>query len=342
MPEHKAPTAVTVAPLSERSLIERWVAKYWVHFTLLLLAVLAGVVVKHFLQRSSIEKEESIWSTLTSQTTPNAYTQIPEGDPERLARTAEELKDSSAGPTARIIEIYSRIGEQDYSGARAALERLRGDYPDHPLVRGSFLEDGGATITLPDQFARRIDALEAWEKSHAEWRANPPLPEGAPRVRLVTSKGSIVVGLYADLAPLHAANFLKHCQEKVYDGTLFHRVVPGFMIQGGDPNTKDRENKSQWGQGGDEGKLDPEYNRLRHFSGVLSAAKKPGEAQSSGTQFFITTDAAHHLNGQHVVFGVVLEGIDVVQQIVAGAVDPESPGRDRPLEPVSIDSTEVL
>ena len=75
---------------------------------------------------------------------------------------------------------------------------------------------------------------------------------------------------------------------------------------------------------------------------ILSAAKKPGEARSSGSQFFITTDAAHHLNGEHVVFGAVVEGMDVVSQIVAGAVDPQSPGGDRPLEPVSIDAVEVV
>jgi len=340
MAEHKVPTAVTVAPLVERSLLERWVAKYWVHVSLLLLAVLAGVVVKHYMDRSATARKHSIWSSFAAQTTPNAYTQIPEGDPEQLARSAQELQGTAAGVALRIVEIYSRIGKGDYAGARTVVEGVKRDYPEHPLVKSTFLDADSGTITLPGQLERRIDALEAWEKAHPEWEANPPLPEGAPRVRFVTSKGLIVVGLYTDLAPRHAANFLKLCEEKRYDGTLFHRVVPGFMIQGGDPNTKDRDNKSLWGQGGDEGKLDPEYNRLRHFAGVLSAAKKSGEAQSSGSQFFITTDAAHHLNGEHVVFGMVIEGMDVVQQIVAGALDPNAP--DRPLDPVSIDSTEIL
>jgi peptidyl-prolyl cis-trans isomerase B (cyclophilin B) len=342
MPEHKAPTAVTVAPLAERSALERWVAKYWVHAALLLVAVLAGVVVKHLLERSSIEKQESIWSTFASQTTPNAYTQIPEGDPVQLARSAEEQKDAPVGAALRIAEVYSRIEDGDYAGARSALASLRSEHPDHPLVTAEFLDEGSGTITLPDQLARRIDGLEAFEKAHPELKANPPLPEGAPRVRLVTAKGPIVVGLYSDLAPRHVENFLKHCEAKLYDGTLFHRVVPGFMIQGGDPNTKNRDDKSLWGQGGDEPKIDPEYNPLRHFEGVLSAAKMQGDAQSSGTQFFITTDPAHHLDGQHVVFGVVLEGMDVVREIVAGAIDPESPSRDRPLDPVSLDSTEIL
>jgi cyclophilin family peptidyl-prolyl cis-trans isomerase len=133
---------------------------------------------------------------------------------------------------------------------------------------------------------------------------------------------------------------LKLCKEGYYDGTKFHRVVRGFMIQGGDPNSKDKD-PSEWGQGGPDYTIAPEPSGLYHFAGVLSAAKKPGDKEESGSQFFLTSDPAHYLDGEHTVFGQVTAGQEVVRAIAQAPVAQEG-SRDRPLTPVAIDSVEVV
>jgi len=340
MAQHKAPTSVTVAPLAEKTAFEQWVARYWVHCALGFLAIILFVVVRHFINRQATQAVDANWSLITAQTTPNPLTQIPQGEPDALAGLASDLVDSEAGAAARLLEIRSRIDRGDYAGARTALAALRQEHADSALIKDTYEVDGQST-TLPDLMGRRIDEIEAWRQAHTELEANPELPEGSPRVRLNTSEGSILLGLYQQEAPGHAANFLELCREGYYDGTKFHRIQKGFMIQGGDPNSRS-EDRETWGQGGPEKKLPPELNHLRHFGGVLSMAKQGGETESSGSQFFITTDPAHHLNGVHVVFGKVIEGLDVVRKIVAGEIDPDGPAGDRPLNPVVIESTEVL
>jgi cyclophilin family peptidyl-prolyl cis-trans isomerase len=151
-----------------------------------------------------------------------------------------------------------------------------------------------------------------------------------------------VVQLYPDKAPNHVANFLKLAQApgtEGYSGTKFHRTIPGFMIQAGDPNSRS-EDVTSWGQGGLDYTIPPEPSDLSHFAGVLSMAKKPTDFESSGCQFFITTNEAHHLDGVHTVFGAVVEGMDVVQQIASGEIAKDS--GDRPANPVTIESVEVL
>jgi cyclophilin family peptidyl-prolyl cis-trans isomerase len=168
------------------------------------------------------------------------------------------------------------------------------------------------------------------ERPH--WFQNPALPEGSPRVRLETSVGSIELGLYEDRAPGHVANFLRLVDEGFFEGIKFHRVIPDFMIQSGDPNTRDMD-PATWGQGGPGYKLDAEHSDLRHVRGALAAAKMGADIQSSGSQFYITTGTPHHLDGQHTVFGGVISGWDTIQRIEQA---PRVEGTDRPREPVSI------
>jgi peptidyl-prolyl cis-trans isomerase B (cyclophilin B) len=111
------------------------------------------------------------------------------------------------------------------------------------------------------------------------------------------------------------------------------------MIQGGDPNSKS-EDKATWGQGGPDYKIDKEENQLHHFPGYLSAAKKPTDEQSSGSQFFITTADSTRLDGQHVVYGKVVSGMEIVRSIESGEI--EAGTQDRPAKPVVILSAEVL
>ena len=127
-------------------------------------------------------------------------------------------------------------------------------------------------------------------------------------------------------------------REAYYTGQKFHRVIAGFMIQAGDPNTVSGAVET-WGQGGPPYKIDREDNGLKHFTGVLAAAKMTGDTKSSGSQFYITVADAHKLDSDYTVFGKVLEGMDVVHQIEAGTIVP---GTDRPEQPATIQSVEIV
>lgn len=138
--------------------------------------------------------------------------------------------------------------------------------------------------------------------------------EGEEVVVISTKFGKMVVKLRPDKAPNHVANFKKLAAEKYYDKTIFHRVIPGFMIQGGDPNTKG-SNKSLYGQGGPEQRLKAEFNNLDHRRGVISMARSQ-DPDSAGSQFFIVTKSSPHLNFQYSAFGEVVKGMDIADKIV--------------------------
>ena len=131
-----------------------------------------------------------------------------------------------------------------------------------------------------------------------------------------TNHGEIVVGFFPDKAPEHVKAVKKLVSEGYFDGTRFHRVIPGFMIQGGDPNTKDLAKKSMWGTGGPGYQLKAEFNDVKHVRGILSAARSQ-DPNSAGSQFFLMVATAPHLDRQYSAFGQVLDGMDAVDQIVA-------------------------
>lgn len=151
--------------------------------------------------------------------------------------------------------------------------------------------------------------------------APPPRPTGAtgsssapfPRARVVTEKGDIVIELRPDAAPRHVENFIQLVRSGFYDGLIFHRVVPGFVIQTGDPTAT--------GSGGP-GYTIPAEIGLPHTKGAVGAARRPDdvnpERASSGSQFYITLDAQPHLDGGYTVFGYVVEGMDVAERIEVG------------------------
>ncbi len=129
-----------------------------------------------------------------------------------------------------------------------------------------------------------------------------------------TNQGKIEFNLLPDIAPETVRNFIKLANSGFYDGTLFHRIIPGFMIQGGDPNTK-QPDKSKWGQGGPGHSLKAEFSSRSHLRGIVSMARAT-DPDSAGSQFFIVTTDSTFLNGQYTVFGEVIEGIDVAEKIV--------------------------
>ena len=133
-------------------------------------------------------------------------------------------------------------------------------------------------------------------------------------VTIKTDFGSIKFTLLPDISPETVRNFSKLAGSGFYNGTLFHRVIPGFMIQGGDPNTKSPD-KSMWGQGGPGYNLKAEFNSRSHLRGIVSMARST-DPDSAGSQFFIVTSDSPFLDKQYTVFGEVTEGMEGADKIV--------------------------
>jgi len=129
-----------------------------------------------------------------------------------------------------------------------------------------------------------------------------------------TSFGNIKFNLMSDIAPETVRNFSQLAKSGFYNGTLFHRIIPGFMIQGGDPNTKNPD-KSTWGQGGPGYNLKAEFNSRSHLRGIVSMARAT-DPDSAGSQFFIVTSDSTFLDRQYTVFGEVVDGMEVADKIV--------------------------
>lgn len=153
-----------------------------------------------------------------------------------------------------------------------------------------------------------------------------------------TSKGKVVVMLYEKVAPETVANFKKLVNDDFYNGTRFHRCIPGFMIQGGDPESKDMSKSGMWGMGGPGYNINDELNPIKHEKGVLSMAH--AGPNTGGSQFFIMDGTADHLNYVHTAFGRVVSGQDVVEKIIATG-DPNQNGAVKPEEAVVIESLEI-
>jgi cyclophilin family peptidyl-prolyl cis-trans isomerase len=142
---------------------------------------------------------------------------------------------------------------------------------------------------------------------------------------LQTNHGRIVLRFFEDKAPQHVKSFKDLARSGFYDGTKFHRVIPNFMIQGGDPNSKS-DDRSRHGTGGPGYQLKAEFNDVKHVRGILSAARS-GNPDSAGSQFFLMHAAAPHLDRQYTAYGEIVEGLDVLDKIVALPRDQ----RDNPL-----------
>lgn len=161
-----------------------------------------------------------------------------------------------------------------------------------------------------------------------------------PEFNIVTNFGTMKIKLY-DKTPKHRENFTKLVSEKYYDGIRFHRVIEGFMIQTGDPYSRDLSMANAWGTGGPEYTIPAEFvSQYYHKKGALAAARKGDMANpkkaSSGSQFYIVHDENNclHLDGQYTIFGEVVEGLEIIDKIAAVETDPY----DRPLQDVIIES----
>lgn len=164
------------------------------------------------------------------------------------------------------------------------------------------------------------------------------LQNAEPEYDILTSHGTMRIKLYSK-TPKHRENFQKLVADHYYDGIRFHRVIEGFMIQAGDPYSRDTSMINMWGQGGPDYTVPAEFvNEYWHKKGALAAARKGDMANpkkaSSGSQFYIVHDENNclHLDGQYTIFGEVVEGLDIIDRIAAVPVD----NMDRPFEDVMI------
>ena len=159
-------------------------------------------------------------------------------------------------------------------------------------------------------------------------------------VIIKTDFGSIKFSLLPDIAPETVRNFLELAKSGFYNGTLFHRVIPGFMIQGGDPNTKNPD-KSTWGQGGPGYNLKAEFNSRSHLRGIVSMARST-DPDSAGSQFFIVTSDSTFLDKQYTVFGEVVDGMEVVRSIEGTPTTSRNGHQGVPEEIIFIEKITIL
>jgi peptidyl-prolyl cis-trans isomerase B (cyclophilin B) len=157
-----------------------------------------------------------------------------------------------------------------------------------------------------------------------------------------TTEGDMVVQFWTDAAPNTVENFKKLARQGFYDGTIFHRIVKGFMIQGGDPNSKDPAKENSYGQGGPGYNLKAEFNDHSHDRGVISMARGP-DPDSAGSQFFICLAPVHRLDHQYTTFGKLIKGQDVLEKIGDIEVTRNSMGEpSKPTKRVVIESIKIV
>jgi peptidyl-prolyl cis-trans isomerase B (cyclophilin B) len=176
----------------------------------------------------------------------------------------------------------------------------------------------------------------AGEETGSEEKSTLEEAKETQEVAVIETKfGKIVLEFYPDVAPNHVDNFKKLAIEGFYNGTTFHRVIPGFVIQGGCPNSKD-DDRSNDGTGGPGYTIDAEFNSRKHLRGTLSMARSM-DPNSAGSQFYICVKNQPSLDEKYTVFGQVTEGMDVVDKIVSVKRDQ----RDNPIEPIAMEKVSI-
>jgi peptidyl-prolyl cis-trans isomerase B (cyclophilin B) len=176
-----------------------------------------------------------------------------------------------------------------------------------------------------------------------EKKAESPTMNASNEVAVIkTSEGEMVVQFWTDAAPNTIENFKKLAREGFYDGTIFHRIVKGFMIQGGDPNTKDPTKENSYGEGGPSYKIKAEFNDHSHQRGVISMARS-SDPDSAGSQFFICLAPVPRLDHQYTTFGKLIKGAGVLEKIGDTPVTRNSSGENsKPTKRVVIESIKIV
>ncbi len=189
-------------------------------------------------------------------------------------------------------------------------------------------------ITLAASLALGSTAVRAAEPTKKEDTKQVNTNEVAV---IKTTEGEMVIEFWPDVAPKTVENFKKLAKEGFYDGTCFHRVIKGFMIQGGDPKTKDASKEAEWGTGDPGYKIKAEFSEKSHVRGVISMARSQSP-DSAGSQFFICHGNPTFLDRKYTTFGKLIKGDDVLEKIATTPTHPP----DRPNTRMGIESIKIV
>jgi len=185
-------------------------------------------------------------------------------------------------------------------------------------------------------------ALVATTVAEEKKKENTPMNSSNEVAVIKTNEGEMVVQFWTDAAPNTIENFKKLARQGFYDGTIFHRIVKGFMIQGGDPNSKDPTKESAYGAGDPGYKIKAEFNDHSHDRGVISMARGP-DPDSAGSQFFICLAPVRRLDGQYTTFGKLIKGEDVLDKIGNTPVERNAQGEmSKPTKRIVIESVKIV
>jgi peptidyl-prolyl cis-trans isomerase B (cyclophilin B) len=193
------------------------------------------------------------------------------------------------------------------------------------------------TFSAGVAFADDASAATATDKPKTESEKETKKVDNNEVAVIKTSAGTMVIEFWPDVAPKTVENFKKLANEGFYDGTCFHRVIKDFMIQGGDPLTKDEANKARWGTGDPGYKIKAEFNDKSHTRGVVSMARSQ-DPDSAGSQFFICHGNPTFLDRQYTAFGTLIKGDDVLEKIGTTSTG----ARDVPDSRQNIDSIKIV
>ncbi len=216
--------------------------------------------------------------------------------------------------------VFERAKESVFAAENYLRKYPEGEYRDHPVITEG--------IKKADALTRFLDAGQI-DSVLNRVRNTAPEPIGKHEYAVIETRfGRMKLRFFPDKAPDHCANFKRLAESGYYDGVTFHRVIPGFMIQGGDILSRDGK-RSTDGTGGPGYSIDAEFNDIPHTRGIVSMARTP-DPNSAGSQFFICDGSPGHLDGQYTVFAEVIEGRDMIAKIANLPRD----AADNPLEPV--------
>ena len=336
MAKHKSATEVTVVT-EEKSLLQQSVDKHWIKVAGIGVVIAGAVLFNQFQNQSATKAKGDRWNGLLAA----------EGNLEDVQAATNGIEDPNLKSWGKALVAQEAMVADKPAVAAEALAELAAN-PDHILNTDAFGVDTEAGRLSPAAYAQAaLSSQVEWEAAHPTALGNPAPAEGSPKVVMHTSEGDIEITFYEAEAPKHVENFLKLAGEGFYNDILFHRVVNNrsmAIIQAGDPNTKE-EDVTKWGQGGPGYTQPIEKNDLMHCAGYLAAAMPGNSQESSGSQFYMSVDRSHGLDGRYVVFGKITAGLEVATKILEAPIrdsDPVNGTRDIPVDPVSITSIETL